>query len=221
MPPSAEGSRTRSLNNNINHNDNSKRTISPFYAPDILVDGKRLFFQKPDKINKFYEQSFDNLGDVHADPEDRIQKFNVSVPDYAIETYNCFKGRGVRNRHDSFVLPKHLDICEVVVELRANTTRVEISNIKPELLASKNTKFTSYTSLTNQTRLVVVRGFRSIQRTINLSDDNLEGEFTVMSFKFRTDKSSLDITLQIAAKDSISKVKVEMEDIIFEMKIYR
>lgn len=82
------------------------------------------------------------------------------------------------------------------------------------------TTSTSSTRAPTQTRLAVVRGCRPVRDTSDSEDDDLDAEFSAMSSRFRTGKTSLDILLQMGGKNVISKAEVQMEDVVFDLKVY-
>lgn len=78
----------------------------------------------------------------------------------------------------------------------------------------------SSTRAATQTRLAVVRGCKPVRDFSDSEDDDLDAEFSAMSSRFRTEKTSLDILLQMGGKNVILKAEFQMEDIVFDLKVY-
>lgn len=83
------------------------------------------------------------------------------------------------------------------------------------------TTSTSYTSAPIQTQLVAVRGSTEVRRGDDVDERDLDDEFTCLTSRFTTGKTSLDISLQKDTQSKILKAEVKMEDYVYELKIYK
>ena len=90
-----------------------------------------------------------------------------------------------------------------------------------DLYPDTATTSTSYTSAPIQTQLVAVRGSTAVQRGDDVEERDLDDEFTCLTSRFTTGKTSLDISLQKDTQSKILKAEVKMEDYVYELKIYK
>lgn len=97
-------------------------------------------------------------------------------------------------------------------------TQVPIS----DLLQSMGITSTSSTCALTQTRLAVVRGSRAVSSAANTNrTTSINDEFTALTSAIPTGNTSVDITLQMDTSTRKLSAEVEMEEYIYDLKIYR
>lgn len=93
--------------------------------------------------------------------------------------------------------------------------------IASESLAPMATTSMSSTPARTQMLLVAARGSREAQSGTDGGDVDIDEEFTSILSRFRTGRASLDITLQKANQTNTLKAEVSMDELVYELKIYR
>lgn len=87
--------------------------------------------------------------------------------------------------------------------------------------ANMATTSTSSMSAPIQTQLVAVRGSREAASGDVPENFDLDDEFMSLTSRFGSGKTSLDITLQTATQSKTLKAEVLMDDLVYELKIYK
>jgi len=72
-----------------------------------------------------------------------------------------------------------------------------------------------------QTQLVAVRGSREVALAEQRGELDLDEEFMSLTSRFASGKTSLDITLQTDTQSKTLKAEVQMEELIYDLKIYK
>jgi len=69
--------------------------------------------------------------------------------------------------------------------------------------------------------LVAVPGSVEVQSGETAGYPNIEEEFLQLTSQLQSGKQSLDISLQMATQSKILKAEVQMEEFIYDLKLYR
>lgn len=83
------------------------------------------------------------------------------------------------------------------------------------------TTSTSSTRALTQTHLAVVHGSKEVQSGGSGDAFDLDDEFLSLDSRFSTGKTSLDISLQTDTLQKQYKAEVQMEEFVYELKIYK
>ncbi|ACI01074.1 putative non-structural protein [Dysaphis plantaginea densovirus] len=80
---------------------------------------------------------------------------------------------------------------------------------------------TSYTPALTQTVLVAVPGSVEVQSGEAGGLPDIEDEFSQLTSQLLSGKQSIDISLQMAMQSKILKAEVQMQDYVYDLKVYR
>lgn len=98
-------------------------------------------------------------------------------------------------------------------------TPVDLINLKSS--QSIPTTSTSATLAPTQTKLVVVPGLKQVKHGGNGEDRDLGAALSRLTSRLNNGTPSLDITIQMASNPYTSKAEMVMEDLVYDLKIYR
>lgn len=107
-----------------------------------------------------------------------------------------------------------------------NYEKICLNDEAPMTINSESSRFTETTSTSctpahTQMVLVAAPGSKAVQRKEEVNSLDLDEEFTCLTSRFQTGKASLDISLQLDTQSKTLKAEVEMQDYVYDLKIYR
>ncbi|KAL5238916.1 hypothetical protein ACI65C_006326 [Semiaphis heraclei] len=90
-----------------------------------------------------------------------------------------------------------------------------------DLCPSTTPTYTLSTPAPIQTVLVAVPGSVEVPSGETEGCPNIEDEFSQLTSQLLSGKQSLDISLQMATQSKILKAEVQMEEYVYDLKLYR